>query len=205
MTAENIASLDVSRETIERLQAFADLTVKWTARINLISPSTIPTLWERHIVDSAQLFHYTPKAFAHWVDLGSGGGFPGIVAAIVGKEMHPEASFTLIESDQRKCTFLRTAAREFDLNVKVISKRIDDAEPQQADIVSARALSSVAELLPFIQRHLNPTGVSVLHKGRKWVEEIAQAKSEWAFEMSNYQSMTDPEARIIKLNRIARV
>ena len=114
----------VSRETMERLEYFGELTAKWTVKINLIAKSTIPDIWNRHIIDSAQVFQYAESP-QHWVDIGSGGGFPGIVMAILAKEHAPETKFTLIESDARKCTFLRTAARELGLNLYAITQRIE--------------------------------------------------------------------------------
>lgn len=205
MIQQNIAGQDVSRETIERLELFAALATKWTRKINLVSASTVGDIWDRHIVDSAQIFQFAPSSFNNWVDIGSGGGFPGIVVAAMSKDINPEAGFTLIESDQRKCAFLRTAARELEIEVTVLAQRIDVALPQNADVMSARALSSLTELMPHFQRHLRPEGVALLHKGRKWSDEVQQSRKEWVFEIEDYPSMTDDEARIIKLNRIDSV
>jgi len=197
----NDIGVSVSRETTDRLEAFAALTVKWTTKINLISRSTVPDLWDRHIVDSAQVFQYAiePK---HWVDIGSGGGFPGIVLAIMAKELFPNTKFTLIESDARKCTFLRTAIREFDLNAYVITQRIEKAEPQGADVVSARALDSISNLMPHLKRHLIPTGTALLMKGRTYAAELDEISSDWAFDLAEYPSITDPDSRILSLKRI---
>ena len=197
-----LAGLDVSRETVARLEAFASLTAKWTPRINLIAKGTIDQIWERHIVDSAQIYHLAPEAFGKWVDLGSGGGFPGIVVAAVAREKQPEARFVLIESDQRKSTFLRTAARELDVNVTVLSTRIEDAPPQQADIVSARALASLQTLLPLIRRHLQPEGRALVHKGRQAGHEITEARADWSFALEDHPSITDPDARLLDIQRI---
>jgi 16S rRNA (guanine527-N7)-methyltransferase len=197
-----LGELTVSRETIERLERFAALTAKWTPKINLIAKGTIGEIWDRHIVDSAQIFHYAPKSFATWVDLGSGGGFPGIVAAAIAKEKRPDAAFVLIESDQRKCAFLRTAARELGLDVTVIAARIEDVPPQSADIVSARALASLSALLPLIQRHLGENGHALVHKGRQAAQEIAEARLHWSFDLEDHPSITDPDARLLDIQRI---
>jgi len=138
----NVAGVNVSRETMADLEAFATLVAKWTAKINLIARGTVDSIWDRHVVDSVQLYKFAPKTYKKWVDIGSGGGFPGIVVAILGKEMNPQAQFILIESDQRKAAFLRTAARELGLSVVVIAERIELAPEQDADVVSARALSA---------------------------------------------------------------
>ncbi|MFC6758343.1 16S rRNA (guanine(527)-N(7))-methyltransferase RsmG [Sulfitobacter porphyrae] len=118
----SLDGLNVSRETTVLLTQFSELVERWTVRINLISKASVDGIWERHVADSAQLFELAPE-FEHWVDLGSGGGFPGIVIAIIAKEARPEARITLVESDLRKATFLRTAIRELGLNAKVIAER----------------------------------------------------------------------------------
>lgn len=199
---EHLAGVDVSRETVAALGHFADLTVKWTRKINLIAPNTIDSIWERHVLDSLQLYQFAPESFAHWVDLGSGAGFPGIVMAIAAQDKQPEARFTLIESDQRKAAFLRTAARELSLPVKVLATRIEDAPPQRADVVSARALAPLSTLLGQVAQHLAPTGTALLPKGRQASAEIADAQNHWRFALEDQASFTDPEARILVIQRI---
>ncbi len=198
----DVAGLDVSRETIARLEGFAALTAKWTPKINLIAKGTVDQIWERHIVDSAQLYKLAPPSFAKWVDLGSGGGFPGIVMAAIAKEKQPDAEFVLIESDQRKCAFLRTAARELDLPVTVIADRIEQAPPQAADVVSARALAALPALLPLIARHLKSDGHALVHKGRQAQQEITDAALAWSFALEDHPSITDPDARLLDIQRI---
>ena len=200
-----IADIDVSRETYDRLRLFSDLVQKWTLRINLIAKGTIPDIWERHIVDSAQLYRLADSDFGSWADIGSGGGFPGIVMAIIAAEKQPAAIFTLIESDQRKSTFLRTAARELEIPVTVLAERIEVAKPQGADIVSARALASLDALLPLVSRHLAPQGQCLLHKGRQTQQEIAAARQNWQFDLEERPSLTDPEARLLAIKGIAPI
>jgi len=194
--------IDVSRETLDALDAFGELTAKWTRKINLIAASTADEIWNRHIVDSAQLYQFAPSNFKNWVDLGSGGGFPGIVVAIIAKEKAPNAQFTLIESDQRKATFLRTAARELALNATVISERIEDTPAQGADVVSARALAPLSGLLSHVDRHLAHDGLALLLKGKQAAKEIAEAQKTWRFELEDRASFTDPDARILAIQRI---
>ena len=200
-----VGGVNVSRETFEELQQFADLVRKWTPKINLISPATIPELWERHIVDSAQIYRFAPESYKKWVDIGSGGGFPGIVMAIIAKTQQPDASFVLIESDQRKATFLRTAARELNLRVTVLAERIENAAAQGADVVSARALSTLSTLLPLIERHINSDGQAILHKGKKAGEEIADARQNWRFDLEEFSSLTDLGGQILIVKGISRV
>uniref|UniRef100_UPI0040479CE6 16S rRNA (guanine(527)-N(7))-methyltransferase RsmG n=1 Tax=Yoonia sp. TaxID=2212373 RepID=UPI0040479CE6 len=200
----DLAGTNVSRETITRLTAFAALTTKWTPHINLVARSTLDDLWTRHIVDSAQIFQYAPAGAARWVDVGSGGGFPGIVVAAIAADLRPEMQFTLIESDQRKATFLRTAARELQLDIEVIADRVELVAPQNADIISARALSSLHDLFPLILRHLSPDAISILPKGKSYAEEISLARQNWRFELDAHPSMTEPDARILVVKDIAR-
>lgn len=197
-----IGGVNVSRETMSDLEAFAALTAKWTAKINLIARGTRDSIWERHIVDSVQLYKFAPKTFEKWVDIGSGGGFPGIVMAILAKEKNPKAQFVLIESDQRKAAFLRTAARELGLPVQVIAGRIEIAPEQNADVVSARALTALSGLLSLTQRHLKQDGLALFHKGRQSGQEVADAQKNWSFDLEENASITDPDARILAIRRI---
>lgn len=199
-----VGNVNVSRETFEKLEAFEALVRKWTPKINLIAHSTVPEIWQRHIVDSAQLYAIAPENYEHWVDIGSGGGFPGIVMAILGNAGMPNARFTFIESDQRKATFLRTASRELSLSVKVISERIENVPEQCADVVSARALGALDALMPALQRHLSPNGIALLHKGRRYADEISQAQLNWDFEITDVPSITEPDARLLAIQRISR-
>lgn len=197
--------LDVSRETLTKLETFAKLLGKWNARINLVAPSTIPDLWSRHILDSAQLFTHAPTDARHWVDLGSGGGLPGLVCAILAHEARPECRFTLIESDKRKSAFLMTAIRELGLSAQVLAMRVEQAAPQSADVVSARALAPLPTLLPLVVRHLAQNGTALLPKGKNHSAELAAARREWHFEHDAVESQTDPLARVLILKEIMRV
>lgn len=202
--AYTLAKEDVSRETYDNLVQFGALVRKWTPKINLIAASTVSDLWDRHVVDSAQLYRYTPAIFDHWVDIGTGGGFPGVIMAIYAKTRQPNAAFSFIESDQRKAAFLRTASRELGLNVNVIAKRIEEVDPQEADIVSARALSTLSALLPLTARHLRSDGTALFHKGKRAAEEIAEARQSWLFDLEQHPSLTDPDARLLVIQRISR-
>lgn len=200
----DVGGIDVSRETLADLQAFAALVLKWTPKINLISASSHAMIWDRHVVDSVQVYRHAPDDFHLWLDIGSGGGFPGIVAAILGKARHPDAQFVLIESDQRKVAFLRTAIRELGLTARVLADRIEEVPPAGADVVSVRALGSVSFLLPLIMQHIHPAGLAIMHKGRQASTEIAEARQNWLFELEEQPSLTDPEARLLLIQRICR-
>lgn len=198
------AGVNVSRETLAKLEQYCALLAKWNARINLVAPSTIPDLWARHIVDSAQIFRHAPATAKHWVDLGSGGGLPALVCAILAQEALPECRFTLVESDKRKAAFLLSAARELQLALTVVSDRAETLALQQADIVSARALAPLPQLLAWVARHLAENGVALLPKGKNYATELAAARHEWQFETEIFESQTDPLARLLLLKGISR-
>jgi len=200
---EALAKLDVSRETIRRLEVFDALLRKWTPRINLVSRNSVEHLWNRHIVDSVQVFRCV-QPVGHWVDLGSGGGFPGLVIAIMAADECPNMTVTLIESDQRKSAFLRTVARETGVACKVIAQRIESVERQNGDILSARALADLSGLLDYAEPHLKKDGTALFPKGVTWKKEIAAARQKWIFEVDPLTSMTESGSVILKIKGVSR-
>ena len=195
----------VSRETLERLNRLESLLVKWNPAINLVSRASLPAAWDRHILDSAQLFSLITDNAQHWVDIGSGGGFPGLVIACLAADLRPHLAITLIESDHRKCTFLRQAAVDLGITPKVLTTRIEMAPPQNADILSARALSALPNLLTYAQRHLSPQGLALFPKGATWQEEVDHARKEWHFDLTVHPSQTDPNAVILAVKDLSHV
>ena len=196
--------LNVSRETNERLGDFADLLTKWNSTINLVSKSTIGQIWTRHILDSIQIFDHGATANI-WVDLGSGGGFPGLVVAILAKEKAPHMQVVLVESDHRKAAFLRTASQALGLTVQVLSSRIESIVPLNADIVSARALAALPQLCSFAAHHLNAGGAAIFLKGKSVEVEIANARKDWKFSLESHPSITDPAAVVLVLKGLEHV
>lgn len=196
--------MNVSRETTAQLEAFAALLIKWNPAINLVAKSTLPDLWSRHILDSAQLFDLCPSKARSWVDLGSGGGFPGMVVAILAHGGGSDLRVTLVESDQRKATFLRTVARETGVVVSIHSERAETLAPQGADVVSARAFAPLPLLLSHAYRHLTTTGVAFLPKGAQADTEVAEALASWAFQVQKTPSKTDPQAVILSIKGLTR-
>jgi 16S rRNA (guanine527-N7)-methyltransferase len=194
---------NVSRETSEKLLAFAALVEKWTAKINLVSKASVPEIWQRHIVDSAQVLNAAPQN-GSWVDLGSGGGFPGIVVAIISQGAQSPYDFTFVESDQRKCVFLRTALRELEIKGTVLNERIESLVGLQADIISARALADLSTLLGFADLHLKAGGTALFQKGGHWKSEVSNARRIWSCSVEPITSKTDPAAVILKIKDIVR-
>lgn len=197
--------IDVSRETLERLDIYSDLLRRWTKKINLVAPSTLDDLWTRHFLDSAQVFSLAPADGKRWADLGSGGGFPGAVVAVLAKELRPDLEVFLVESDQRKAAFLRSVLRETDVVATVVVGRIEEVEPLHADILSARALAGLDGLLSYADRHLEKTGRALFLKGKKAGDEVEQALEHWRFDCETYSSKTDAEAVILSIGDIERV
>ena len=152
---------DVSRETIQSLRVYANLLEKWNKTINLVSKSTINHMWERHFLDSAQLWPHIPENAKTLVDIGSGAGFAGLVLAIIGKEKKPNLRVVLIESDTRKCAFMRNVSRETNINVEIITKRIEEVDDLKADVVTARALATVSQLLDYSKNILKKKGIGL--------------------------------------------
>jgi 16S rRNA (guanine527-N7)-methyltransferase len=193
---------NVSRETIDRLRAFESLVQKWTKKINLVSSGDFSQIWERHIVDSMQIYDVAPKD-GNWLDIGSGGGFPGIVAAILARGNGVDREFTLVDSDQRKCAFLRTVARELKLNVSVKAARVEEMPPMGVKILSARALDDLNGLLSHAKRHLATDGVALFPKGARWKQEHEEAIKHWSYDLDIIKSNTNPDATILKIKEIA--
>jgi 16S rRNA (guanine527-N7)-methyltransferase len=195
---------DVSRETLERLEIFEAILLKWNPRINLVSRNSLPFLWERHIADSIQVFRCADEVVDTWVDIGSGGGFPGIIVGILAAEITSKTKVTLIESDQRKSAFLRSAARECGIDISVLNERIEKVPGQKADILSARAVADLDILLEFSERHLAEQGTALFPKGASWKKEVDNAGLRWRFDVEPITSLTESEAVVLKIKGVTR-
>jgi 16S rRNA (guanine527-N7)-methyltransferase len=190
----------VSRETRARLEAFRDLLLQWTTRINLVAGRSPAAIDHRHIGDSLQLLPLLPSDGA-LIDLGSGAGFPGLVLAIAA-ELHP---VHLVESDRRKAAFLVEASRFLGLaHVTVHAKRIEAVPLAGLAVVTARALAPLTRLLPHAARFLAPEGVAIFPKGRGAEAELTDAGRDWTMQIERFQSRTDPDATILRLSHIHR-
>lgn len=205
MSSAKDVGVNVSRETLDRLEHYLALLNKWNPKINLVSPNTLVEAWTRHFVDSAQIFNLVPENTSSWVDLGTGGGFPGMVVAILGKELNPDLEVSMVESDVRKCAFLRTVARETGINATVYNKRIEAVDPLNADVVSARALAALPLLLELSTRHVKSGGKLLFPKGMRWKSEVEEARKSWTFALENHTSVTDPNAVILEIGEITHV
>lgn len=209
--SEEFASIfDVSRETLDRLRIYAGRLENWQKRINLVAPSTVKAVWQRHFADSAQLLDLAPAEVTDWLDLGSGAGFPGLVLAILRADQ-PGRRAILVESDQRKCAFMAEVVRATGLSsamvVEITNRRIEDAATRakvgNADVVSARALASLDQLLTLAAPWLAEGAVGLFLKGRMVQGEIDAAEEHWRFSHELVASRTDVDGRIVVVRSIA--
>jgi 16S rRNA (guanine527-N7)-methyltransferase len=204
--AQALFAGSVSRETWARLDGLVALLLKWQDTINLVAPSTLTEIWTRHIADSLQLLTIVPAART-WVDLGSGGGFPGLVVACAMAD-HREAKIDLVESNQKKSAFLREAARTLSVPAIVHARRIEDfvsASVQSFDVVTARALAPLERLIGYASPLLKTGAVGLFPKGQDVASELTAASKCWTMDAELVPSVTDPQARIVVVRRATRL
>jgi 16S rRNA (guanine527-N7)-methyltransferase len=212
--ADFAAVFDVSRETLDRLATYEALLRQWQKAVNLVAPSTLDAIWHRHFADSAQIVRLAPHARS-WTDLGSGAGFPGLVVAILlagspsprtsrGEGTQPYV--TLIESDSRKCAFLREVARKTGITVDILSTRIEQAPThtklESPEVVSARALASLDRLLGLAAPLFTPSTVGVFLKGRDAAAEVETAAKAWTFAVEMIPSLTEASGRVVVVRNL---
>lgn len=186
-------------KTASRLQGLIAALERWNPAVNLVSRATLPQAWSRHVLDSLQLLNLAPREARLWADLGSGGGFPGLVIAIAAKESHPDLRVILVDSDQRKATFLRETARSLGVPVRVEAARIEMLPPLGAQVVSARALASLAQLWSYAERHLAPGGVGLFLKGEGHASEIVEAQARFRLDIETLASRVDAGGVVLRV------
>jgi len=194
----------VSRETADRLIAFEELFRKWSKAINLASPSTLNELWTRHILDSVQLFPLASDA-KNWLDIGSGGGFPGIVTACFLADQ-PGSAIDLIESAGKKAAFLRTAAGHLNVPARIHSARIEAMwqKIETPQVVTARALASLNDLFGLAEPWLTNGAKALFQKGRDYQREIDESRVGWSFDLVQHQSAIDQASVILEISNLRR-
>jgi 16S rRNA (guanine527-N7)-methyltransferase len=191
---------NVSRETFSRLRSYVDLLLTWNKRINLVSKSTEPDIWRRHILDSAQLYPLIPRDCSSLTDLGSGAGFPGLVLAIMGVK-----GVRLVESDARKCAFLREVARITQTEAQVHNQRIERLAPGPVDIVTARALAPLTDLLNLARPLIGPKTLCFFLKGQHIEAELTQAHKIWRMQVDCRPSRSDPTGSVVRVQEVSHV
>ncbi len=198
LSADDCSALlgGLSSDIIDRLQVYLEVLAKWQRAINLVGPRTLADPWRRHVLDSAQIVPFL-SVDGDIVDLGSGAGLPGLIVAIcTGRPVQ------MIESDQRKATFLREAARLTETTVVVHAARIDAVPPLAARTVTARALAPLPRLLPWVHRHLAMEGRAVLLKGAEVDEELTACGKKWTMSVTREASMSDPGGALLIVEKL---
>jgi len=196
---EFAAQSGVSRETLARLKAYADILGNWNTRHNLVAKSTLPDLWRRHFWDSSQLVPLLPGTARTLADLGSGAGLPGLVLAA----LRPNLAVTLYEATTKKCAFLQAAADRMGLNVSIQNTRLEGLPRQVFDVVTARALAPLPQLLTYAQNFVGLNSVCLFLKGQNVGAELTEAHKYWNIKASQVPSQTDPSAAIVVVRELS--
>ena len=196
--------LSVSRETLDRLENYRQLLARWAPRINLVGSSTVDQFWDRHVLDSAQLVDFAGPSALRWVDVGTGAGFPGLViAALLAGQ--PGAHVALVEPSQKRCAFLREAARLLAAPVTIHDSKIEAVAPDRRDVFTARAFAPLERLLPAAAPWTALGARLVLLKGEDLQTEVAEASTAWRFETMVAPSHSDPRGCIVEIKDLTRV
>jgi 16S rRNA (guanine527-N7)-methyltransferase len=196
--------LNVSRETLDKLETYSALLLKWAPKINLIGTSTIESLWTRHIIDSAQLLWIAGPKALRWVDFGSGAGLPGLIIAIL-LSGQAGAEITLVEPSSKRCAFLREASRKCGASIALLEQKIEAVEARAVDVVTARAFAPLDALLAHAYPWLQLGGKALFPKGQDVQREQALASTNWTFRHKLHTSLTDARGCILEVEGLTGV
>ncbi len=191
---------ELSTDALEKLELYKSELIKWQKKINLVSNSTIKDIWQRHFLDSAQLFPLMAGIDGIKLDIGSGAGFPALVLAIMGVD-----GYQLIESDIRKTIFLKEIARKCELDVIIHAKRIEMAEVKNVKLITARALADLNKLFEYSEPFLNSDTICLFQKGQNGEQEVIDAKKNWSFDLEEFKSISDDNAYIYKCSNLVKL
>jgi len=202
--ADVIRLTGVSRETLERVDAYLAVLDEWRTRINLIGPSEGRHIWRRHVLDSLQLAPLIPSEILALADIGSGAGFPGVLLAcdLAGRS---DAMVYLVEKSVRKSEFLEAAVQRLGLTAVVLNQRIEDPAPRKVDILTARALAPLPKLLAMSKGWLGHEGRALFPKGRDAEAELTQARSDWSFQVETRPSLSSPDGQVLTVSSLRPV
>ena len=196
--------LYVSRETYEKFEIYYETLLKWQKSINLISNSTIGNIWVRHFLDSAQLYDFTKNISGNILDLGSGAGFPGLILAMMGNK-----NICVIESDKKKCTFIREVAMLSDTNIKIYNTRIEDLSFFKPNLITSRALAPLNKLIKYVENYMakSPSNSEkfpklLFLKGKYYKDELLEVCKTRNIDYKVYQSITDEFGKIVYINKV---
>ena len=178
------------------------MLITWNKKINLVSRKSINTSWNRHFLDSAQLWLYLPQKANTWLDFGSGAGFPGLVVALIARELKPSLKIIVVEKNKKKVIFLNEVVNKIGLNVEIISKNVDLIESQKADVITSRAFGKLDHLLRISYKHQNKNTTSLFPKGVSFSKEIKISKKKWNYELEKIKNIIDNNSFILKIRNI---
>ena len=195
----------VSRETLARYETWRSMLEERNAVMNLVGRSTLPDFWHRHALDSWQIQTHAPEA-SHWLDLGAGAGFPGFAIAFALMERGGEGSVTLVESVQKKASFLRDVADATKAPAIVKPVRAESLDPHSRyQVVTARALTSLTRLIEYAKPFVDNGAICLFPKGARYGEELTEARKSWTFNLDVIPSLTSPDAAILRIEDVTRV
>lgn len=196
---------NVSRETVGKLEKFAELLREWNQKMNLVSRNSLEVLWERHILDSAQLINYIPVTVRRLLDIGSGAGFPGIVLAIIMQEKMPDAEITLVESITKKTVYLKDVCERLNLsNVNIVNDRVENIDIKGVDVITARAVAALDVLCRYAAKFSSGSTESLFLKGQSYNDEIVSAQKNWDFKSQIFTNRYCNDGVILKISRLRK-
>ena len=199
---EFVKSLNVSRETLNGFYEYKALLSKWNEKINLVSKHTLVDIWERHFLDSGQIIKHVEASGKRWVDVGSGAGFPGLVVALLLRDRKIDCDLVLVEKNVKKGFFLNEVIRKLNLSVEVVNDNIDNLEPLNADILTARAFSELNNLIEIAFSHRKKDGICLFLKGENYRIELDKTLNYWFFDYDIVDSLSSSSGKIIRVKKI---
>jgi len=199
---EFVKSLNVSRETLNGFYEYETLLSKWNEKINLVSKNTLVDIWERHFLDSGQIIKHVEVSGKRWVDVGSGAGFPGLVVALLLRDRKIDCDLVVVEKNSKKVFFLNEVIRKLNLSVEVVNDKIDNLEPLNADILTARAFSELNNLIEIAFRHRKKEGICLFLKGENYRIELDKTLNYWFFDYDIVDSLSSSSGKIIRVKKI---
>lgn len=201
---KNMENFTVSHETIGQLKTYLSLLQDWQAKFNLVSKSSLDDAWNRHFLDSMQLYKYIPQSAQTLADFGSGAGFPGMVLAIIAKENTPYLKVTLIESIKKKTLYLNEVAKATSTPVEIINDRIENLTNIHFDVITSRAMTALNDLLGYAAPFCRKNTVCIFPKGKNYASELAEAHKNWHFKCHIEPNEMSEEGRILIITDIAK-
>ena len=200
-----LKKINVSHDTCKLFEIYYHTLLFWNQKFNLVSRKSIDMSWERHFLDSAQLWFFLPKKAKLWLDFGSGAGFPGLVIGVISKELKPNLKVVLVEKNKKKANFLNDIVNKIGLNVEIFSRDVKSIEPQRADVISSRAFGNLDQLLKISYLHKNKNTISLFPKGVNFLKEIESSKKNWNYDLEKIRNIIDYKSYILKIRNITFV